>query len=97
LTRPKKPRSYKAVKLIRASADQGYEEARDYMRTIVVDGLVDVEVCAWCAKEIIGAKKCGGCQCVCYCNEACQKEDWKTHKMSCRPENIRCVNITLVI
>ena len=28
-------------------------------------------------------QRCSGCGCVCYCSEACQREDWKRHKAEC--------------
>jgi TPR repeat protein len=78
----------KAAKLIRASADQGYEDAQDYLRTIMCDRLVDVHICGWCAQEIIGARRCARCQQVFYCDSACQKKHWKTHKKCCEAKAI---------
>jgi len=84
--------------------------ALEYMHTIMADGLVDVEVCEWCAKEIMAARKCGGCERVFYCDEECQEADWKTHKKNCEgtflgrgntrrreapPANMPYVDITL--
>ena len=29
-------------------------------------------------------KKCSGCKAVYYCNDTCQKNGWKTHKLQCK-------------
>jgi len=84
LNRRENPRRGRAAKLIRAAADQGLECAGDFMRDIMKAGLVDFQVCANCAKEIISAAKCGGCERVFYCDRACAKEDWKAHKKVCK-------------
>ncbi|KAF7934762.1 uncharacterized protein EAE98_002807 [Botrytis deweyae] len=40
--------------------------------------------CAFC--NVTGAKqRCAGCKTLFYCNEQCQKGDWKLHKLVCRP------------
>ena len=33
--------------------------------------------------------KCGKCGSVWYCSRDCQKKDWKTHKINCKPYEIR--------
>ena len=33
--------------------------------------------------EEAGSKFCGACRSACYCSVACQKEDWKVHRISC--------------
>jgi hypothetical protein len=43
--------------------------------------------CAKCnasSTETHPLKLCGNCKIVNYCNQACQKADWKTHKSVCR-------------
>lgn len=39
--------------------------------------------CAYCGKSGIKFKLCSGCKSVRYCSVACQKKDWKKHKMAC--------------
>jgi splicing suppressor protein 51 len=41
--------------------------------------------CASCAKSDVPLLLCSGCKLVSYCNKACQKAHWKTHKPSCAP------------
>jgi hypothetical protein len=38
--------------------------------------------CKFCAKKD-AAKQCGKCMSVSYCSQACQRNDWKTHKKVC--------------
>ena len=42
----------------------------------------DCGPCPPCGK--IATTKCTGCKNVYYCNRACQKKDWKTHKSACK-------------
>lgn len=42
-----------------------------------------LQVCAACGKEAPSLKVCGGCRGPKYCSQACQKEDWKSHKKEC--------------
>ena len=47
-----------------------------------------VRRCAQCNKmdsEAASHKKCVGCKRVAYCDRACQKADWKRHKVHCGP------------
>ncbi|KAK8210657.1 hypothetical protein IWZ01DRAFT_287130 [Phyllosticta capitalensis] len=41
------------------------------------------ESCAMCGKE--EARHCTRCKSIAYCSTACQKADWVTHKLLCRP------------
>ena len=41
-------------------------------------------VCQLCGDEAVRMKKCSVCRLVRYCSEACQLEDWKEHKSSCK-------------
>lgn len=42
-----------------------------------------VDPCDACGK--LGASmRCGNCKCVYYCDQICQKRDWKAHKPTCR-------------
>lgn len=38
--------------------------------------------CAWCGEP--ATQKCGRCDCVVYCDKACQKEEWPLHKQVCK-------------
>jgi len=40
-------------------------------------------ICAYCGKA--GSKKCGKCKQQFYCSSECQQEDWKNHKLNCKP------------
>ncbi|KAA8569959.1 hypothetical protein MFRU_005g01130 [Monilinia fructicola] len=40
--------------------------------------------CASC-NEDDATKKCAGCKITYYCKEQCQKDDWKLHKLVCKP------------
>lgn len=40
-----------------------------------------VQSCIICNKK--NAQYCARCRCTSYCSKACQKEDWKTHKLLC--------------
>ena len=42
----------------------------------------DKEECEKCVKPAV--KKCGACGLVYYCTPACQKMDWKSHKVTCK-------------
>ena len=44
----------------------------------------DREKCEKCIKPT--PKQCGACGKVYYCSPACQKMDWKFHKVSCKKE-----------
>ncbi|KAA1477621.1 hypothetical protein DENSPDRAFT_616560 [Dentipellis sp. KUC8613] len=46
----------------------------------------DVELyrCSWCRNPSVVLKKCSGCGKTRYCDAACQKEHWKTHKKVCK-------------
>ncbi|KAL6984421.1 Histone-lysine N-methyltransferase ashr1, variant 2 [Sarracenia purpurea var. burkii] len=38
--------------------------------------------CDWCFSTS-NLKKCSACQVVCYCGSACQKSDWRVHRLEC--------------
>lgn len=40
--------------------------------------------CSHCYKVASKLQKCSGCRKVHYCNQACQKTDWPTHKQVCK-------------
>ena len=40
-----------------------------------------------------GLNRCAGCSAVFYCSSACQKKDWKTHKLTCKPYKVAKVDI----
>jgi len=40
--------------------------------------------CNYCQKPLVKAMRCGRCNAAFYCNRDCQKNDWKTHKPSCK-------------
>ncbi|KAL0070510.1 Histone-lysine N-methyltransferase smyd1 [Marasmius tenuissimus] len=40
--------------------------------------------CGSCGKRDIKLMKCSACKKVTYCNAACQKADWKSHKPACK-------------
>ena len=41
------------------------------------------EKCCFCQKIGNSLLKCSACGCVSYCNQNCQKSDWKKHKKNC--------------
>jgi hypothetical protein len=43
--------------------------------------------CNLCSAQISKPLRCGRCLCVVYCNKECQKEDWKEHKIVCKPKD----------
>lgn len=52
--------------------------------------LSQLRMCAFCGKYDVNGtcKTCSGCKKACYCNEECQKKDWKpSHKIICCPKN----------
>jgi hypothetical protein len=44
-----------------------------------------VRICAYCGKANQKAFKCSRCQSTHYCDQNCQKNDWKKHKRTCIP------------
>ncbi|KAJ3571255.1 hypothetical protein NP233_g3869 [Leucocoprinus birnbaumii] len=42
--------------------------------------------CGWCSNPSASLKKCRGCTKVRYCDSTCQKCDWNTHKLVCKPD-----------
>ncbi|KAI1792264.1 hypothetical protein LXA43DRAFT_1133680 [Ganoderma leucocontextum] len=52
-----------------------------------VNGTTSVARCSRCRKRESSALKllrCGRCRTALYCSKACQKGDWKTHKLQCK-------------
>lgn len=45
------------------------------------------KACFTCLNFVDKLLVCSGCQCTYYCNNKCQKEDWKRHKKEC------CMNL----
>lgn len=43
--------------------------------------------CAHCGK--VANSKCTNCKAVQYCSRDCQKAHWKSHKLNCRPFEVR--------
>lgn len=53
----------------------------------VVEGesvTVSSSICAGAECKEIGVSRCSACKVVLYCSRACQKNDWKRHKASCK-------------
>ncbi|KAK0470441.1 uncharacterized protein EV420DRAFT_115373 [Desarmillaria tabescens] len=50
-----------------------------FKRNVVVAS----DVCATCGKRDVKLQKCGRCKKASYCNQLCQKADWRMHKPSC--------------
>ncbi len=42
------------------------------------------KLCASCGQYNVKAKRCSACERVRYCDKACQKKDWKNHKIICK-------------
>lgn len=40
--------------------------------------------CGYCYREAHDLLRCGRCKKTSYCNEECQRVDWKSHKISCK-------------
>eukprot|EP00049_Salpingoeca_infusionum_P018571 m.357831 g.357831 ORF g.357831 m.357831 type:complete len:162 (-) comp17954_c0_seq1:138-623(-) len=51
--------------------------------------------CHMCGKQGQGMKKCSRCHQAYYCNAACQKADWKTHKLECHAPLPNTMEFTL--
>ncbi|KDQ60127.1 hypothetical protein JAAARDRAFT_174140 [Jaapia argillacea MUCL 33604] len=45
----------------------------------------DLYRCSWCRNPSAILRKCGGCSKTRYCDSACQKSHWSTHKKTCKP------------
>lgn len=47
--------------------------------------LTKITKCSACKKNLVESrKKCSLCLCTYYCDESCQKIDWKEHKKTCK-------------
>jgi len=55
---------------------------------VVEGGQVVSDCCKWCEASpvVLG---CSKCQLVKYCNQDCQRQDWKKHKPRCKEEQVR--------
>ena len=40
-------------------------------------------ICVRCKKIAVGLRRCSRCAVVYYCDQTCQRKDWKTHKTVC--------------
>ncbi|KAH8093086.1 ankyrin repeat-containing domain protein [Cristinia sonorae] len=49
------------------------------------DAPLDEKKCKTCGKTEGSLKQCGKCHIVKYCSAECQRQDWRTHKQTCRP------------
>ncbi|KAJ7638196.1 hypothetical protein FB45DRAFT_1054556 [Roridomyces roridus] len=47
-------------------------------------GEVLLHACTCCGKRSAVLKRCAGCQRARYCNDTCQRSDWKNHRQICR-------------
>ena len=45
-------------------------------------------ICVYCKKPADNMKKCSKCRVMHYCSVDCQKADWKTHKLICKPAHV---------
>ncbi|KAI9709573.1 MAG: hypothetical protein M1820_003333 [Bogoriella megaspora] len=45
------------------------------------------DTCAYCGTSKPDLQRCGRCREATYCNRACRKADWKTHKKTCKWKN----------
>ena len=43
------------------------------------------DMCQYCGEKKNDLLQCAACGSVQYCNRACQKSDWKSHKKNCKP------------
>jgi len=46
--------------------------------------MLELPTCSYCGNPSAQCKKCGRCGGVRYCDEKCQKLDWKVHKPQCK-------------
>jgi hypothetical protein len=53
-----------------------------------------MKLCAFCGEP--ANTKCGACRSVVYCNAACQKADWKTHRIGCRTQQISGPEVSFI-
>ena len=49
--------------------------------------------CANCGKPQITILKCSRCNCVVYCNSACQRNHWDKHKIDCKTSSATTVAV----
>jgi ankyrin repeat protein len=52
-----------------------------------------IRTCTSCKKQDKAFKACGRCEQVFYCSAECQKDDWKTHKVSCKKQLVGEVDL----
>ncbi len=71
---------------MKSSIAQGFDDA--------IDDLKLLNACEWCGAPDAN-RTCGGCRSVKgisvvrYCGHACQKKDWKFHKLDCGGLKVR--------
>ncbi|KAJ7638216.1 hypothetical protein FB45DRAFT_1054571 [Roridomyces roridus] len=51
-------------------------------------GQAQMHCCSSCNKPSAVLKRCAGCQMARYCNDTCQKKDWKAHRDICRASRV---------
>ena len=75
-----KIRSLGAVWIKRDQARQGrvfkFSEGEEFTNAL----------CKFCGKINLKILKCGRCKSAVYCDDKCQKSDWKEHKKECKEE-----------
>jgi len=77
-----KPNDYEEAMKIRATMEESYSlEFAVKIRELFPK---KYNVCERTECEISAVKKCGACGFVVYCTPACQKLDWKFHKLTCK-------------
>ena len=52
--------------------------------------------CKVCKAKDLPLKACSLCQQVHYCSVPCQKQDWKQHKLNCKPATVSAAGTTLL-
>jgi len=67
------------------------QDWKESLLSISREEALDYTICGYAecgAQETVDMKfeKCGGCRVQSYCSKACQKKDWKRHKLCCHPK-----------
>ena len=56
-----------------------------------------MKTCACCGKPQASQPHCAGCCLVTYCSRECQRNDWSTHKPTCKiGKKIRALNVSIL-
>ena len=50
------------------------------------DATDDKKTCVYCSARKRKMKRCSGCHWASYCNEECQRANWRVHKETCCPD-----------